>query len=467
MRQKFSVILAFIFLIIVLIGLNAASFVQKEKAPDAEANPNRSTFNFGATGTSAFYDLLAETGRRPTRWREPVSALLGGKNKPATFVVVGRTRREFTDREIEQLLRWVSLGGRLVIIDREPPEELVKTTANWLVSIAASKENIFFDADPSLPNQMTEKTAAAKPAQPTVFTDRVSAAQPSRFASSVNFEHISDPDSSEIGDKNKKQINGNGETGANPPPSNSEEPASEEASAENARTAALDAPVVHLANNEKNLLADFPFGSGDIVYLTDPYIVSNGGIGLADNAKLATNVVAARKGIIAFDEYHQGYGTDDNRILTYFAGTPVVAIFLQLLFLAGLIFFTQSRRFARPLPDVEPNRLAKLEYVSAMAELQRRTRAYDLAIENIYSEFRRRTARLVGVDNSTVSYKNLAGLIAERAKLNRAEVENLMFKCEDIIRGEPTDKREVLQIISRLREIEEKLGLKRQKPARG
>ncbi len=461
MRQKFFIFLALIFLTVVLVGLNAASFAQKEKVPDTEANPNRSTFNFGATGTRAFYDLLAETGRETTRWQEPMSALLGdGKNKPATFVVVGKTRREFTDKEIEQLLRWVSSGGKLVVIDREPPEELVKTTANWLISTVNSKENIFFDADPTNPNQMTEKTTAVKPTQPTVFTDEVNTVQPSRFASSVNFEHISDSDISESKDENKKQVNGigKGKTNANPPNS-----VNSGKSSEDVKTVALDAPVVYLANDEKKLLVDFPFGSGEIVYLADPYIASNGGIGLADNARLATNIVASRKGVIAFDEFHQGYGSGDNRMLTYFAGTPVVAIFLQLLFLIGLIFFTQSRRFARALPAIEPNRLAKLEYVSAMAELQRRTRAFDLAIENIYTEFRRRTSRLVGVDNFTTPYKELAKLIAERANLNAQEVENLMFKCEDIIRGEPTDKREVLQITGHLREIEEKLGLKRAK----
>jgi hypothetical protein len=68
-------------------------FCSKEKVPDSEANPNRSTYNFGATGTRAFYELLAETGRRPTRWLEPVSALLSdSKNKPSTFIVVGKTR---------------------------------------------------------------------------------------------------------------------------------------------------------------------------------------------------------------------------------------------------------------------------------------------------------------------------------------------------------------------------------------
>ncbi len=444
--------------------MNAASFVEKEKVPDSEANPNRSTYNFGATGTRAFYELLAETGRRPTRWLKPPSALLSeSKNKPSTFVVIGKTRREFNDKEIEQLLRWVSFGGRLVIIDRKPPEQLVRTTANWLLSTSDSKENIFFEADPSNANQMTEKTAAAKPAQPTVFTDKVNAAQPSRFASTVNFEHIADGNVSEIKDKNKKRIDETGGiTSANPPPPPPPpKPASSEKPSEDVETAALDAPVVHLADGDKNLLVDFPFGSGEIVYLTDPYIVSNGGIGLVDNAQLAINLAASRDGIVAFDEYHQGYGEGGKQILTYFAGTPVVAIFLQLLVLAALIFFTQSRRFARPLPEVEPNRLAKLEYVSAMAELQRRTKAYDLAIENIYTEFRRRISRLVGVDNLRTSYQDLARIIAERAKLDRAEVENLMFKCEDIIRGEPTNKREVLQIISRLREVEETLGLKR------
>jgi hypothetical protein len=101
-----------------------------------------------------------------------------------------------------------------------------------------------------------------------------------------------------------------------------------------------------------------------------------------------------------------------------------------------------------------------------MAELQQRTRAYDLALENIYSEFRRTMARFVGVDNFQTSRKDLARLIAEKANLDAVELENLMFKCEDIIHGEPTGKKEILHLTSRLREIEEKLGLKRQRTAR-
>lgn len=125
--------------------------------------------------------------------------------------------------------------------------------------------------------------------------------------------------------------------------------------------------------------------------------------------------------------------------------------------------FAQSRRFARPLPEREPNRLSKLEYVSAMAELQQRTKAFDLAIENIYTDFRRRAAKHLGADNFAISSGALAKLIAARTGESATDIENLLFKCEEIVRGEPTGKKEVLRLTVRLREIEEKLGLQRQR----
>ncbi len=463
MGQKLFIFVGFILLIAVLVGLNAASYTQKEKTPDNEVIPNRSTYNTGATGTRALFDLLAESGRKPTRWQESPSALLSNnKNKPSTFVIIGRTRREFDEKEIEQLLRWVSAGGKLVIIDREPPKELLTTTANWKVSAKNSIEETSFEIDPSNKQQMTEKSVAAKSVQPTIFTQKVNAVQPSRFASSFKFERFSDvatPTPVSIIEKDEDDYNDRKPS----PPKIKTEPIESASAPEEIETSVLTAPVVHLANKEKNLLVDVPFGSGEIVYLTDPYIVSNGGINLVDNAQLAVNTVTSRGGIIAFDEYHQGYGADENRLLAYFAGTPLVAIFLQFAVLVGVILFSNSRRFARALPENEPNRLSKLEYVAAMAELQQRTRAFDLAIENIYTDFRRRTARLVGVDNFTTSHQDLAKLIAERAKLKADNVEKLMFTCEEIIRGEPTNKKEVLQITSRLREIEKILGLQRGK----
>jgi hypothetical protein len=54
--------------------------------------------------------------------------------------------------------------------------------------------------------------------------------------------------------------------------------------------------VVHLVDDQGALLIDFNYGSGRVAILTDPYIVSNGGIRLNDNLQLAINLLTAGDG---------------------------------------------------------------------------------------------------------------------------------------------------------------------------
>lgn len=491
MRQKLFVFLTLIGLVVILIGLNAATYVQKQKVADTELVPNRSSYNPGSTGTQALYSLLSETGRKVVRWQEPPDALrTARKNKPNVFVVIGSLKRQFTEVEAADLYQWVSEGGRLVIIDREPDEELLRDATNWKVHFIPANDDRLYEVDPADQNQITKDVTAAKPVQPTAFMSQVNAVQPSRFASSLGFERMDTaradqpggsasgpppppPPKKAVENKSGPSANTVKSTPSPAVPANRTEkytikgtaPEEEEFEDEPAdRHLAVPAagPVVHLEGGDKKAyLVDISYGSGKIVYLSDPYIVSNAGINLVDNSQLALNIVSSPNGIIAFDEYHHGFGTNNNRLFQYFAGTPVIAIFAQLAILAGFVFFSQSRRFGRPVPEPEPDRLSKLEYVSAMAELQERTRAFDLAVENIYTDFRRRTARLLGVDNYTVTRRDMARLIAERTKLDPNDVEDVMFQCEDIMHGEPTNKKEVLTLMGRLRVIEDKLGLKR------
>ncbi|MEQ1645220.1 MAG: DUF4350 domain-containing protein [Pyrinomonadaceae bacterium] len=435
MKQKIFILGFLILLVAVLAGLNAASYTQKETVPDSEVAPNRSTFNAGATGTQAYFSLLSETGRKAARWQQAPAALLtaSANERPAVFVITGNIKRAFSEPDTVQLLRWVSEGGRLVVIDREPPDGLAVTTSSWKVEFENEARFDVFDVDPSDQTKMTADTPAIKPVQPGIYASSVNAVQPSRLASTVNIQRIAPGKDERI-------------------PSTIESPTD-------------SGPLVHFANADRNLVVEAPFGSGKIVFVTDPYIVSNAGIAIADNAQLGINLVATNGGIIAFDEYHQGYGIDNNRFIQFFAGTPVVAIFIQAVVLIGFIFYSQSRRFARPVPEAEPDRLSKLEYVAAMAELQSRTRAYDLAIENIYNEFRRRAARLFGLEIHQATSRELAIRIAERVGLDRIQTETTLFKCEEIIRGEPTNKKQVVALTSELREIESKLGLARTRRA--
>ena len=489
MRQRLGLFIGLIVLVFVLIGLNAATYVQQEKTLDSELRPNRSSYNPGATGTQAFYTLLAETGRKVTRWREPMDALRSRRDKPEVLVVVGYVRRPFDDIDTQHLLDWVQEGGRLVLVDRLPEEKILAGIIDWKLDAKTNNLELLIGIDPYDQKQMTSEMPAARPAQPSVFTAGVNAVQTSRFASDLKFSMKSAD--AEDASHQEAAPNAIGQASRNtptyfyqsptnstpgtryenaPPPPRPRATASPDTYNVKADpdpppsrkiTIPSNAPVVHLVGDGRNIVVEARHGAGSIAVLTDPYVVSNVGVGLVDNAQLAINLVNAGDGTIAFDEYHQGYGASENRFFQYFAGTPVISIFLQLAAIAGFVLYSQSRRFARPVPGPEPDRRTKLEYVAAMAELQQRTRAFDLALENIYSDFRRRVSRLLGADNSLTNRRQLAFLIAERIKEDAREIEDLMLFCEDVIHGESAKGRDAVAAAARLRELEAKLGLVR------
>jgi hypothetical protein len=215
---------------------------------------------------------------------------------------------------------------------------------------------------------------------------------------------------------------------------------------------------VHIADKSGALLVDYSYGLGKVVILSDPYIVSNGGIKLDDNLQLAINAITARDGVIAFDEYHQGRGVTENAFAAYFAGTPVLALAAQIGLLVLLMLWTKARRFGRPLPLPQVDRRSSLEFVASMAELQERSRAFDLAIENIYTRTRRVLARHAALDYNS-SRSEIAARVAERSSIDAHRLELLMRQCEEAINGMPIGARQSIDLVRRLRNVEKQLGL--------
>ena len=209
------------------------------------------------------------------------------------------------------------------------------------------------------------------------------------------------------------------------------------------------------------MLVDYPHGAGRIIILSDPFIIANNGLRLADNLQLAINVVAGNQGLIAFDEYHQGRAATRNQVLAYFSGTPVIWMLAQGVLIVLVILWTRGKRFARPLPVARVDRRSSLEFVASMAELQQRARAYDLAIENIYTRLRRVLVRYAGLSHNSAR-SEIAARVAARSgkKLNAARLETLMRECEDAINGAPVDTNKTLDLVRQLRMVERTLGLR-------
>lgn len=427
MRSRLAIIIPIALVVVLLVVLNAASYVSVERTRDSEFSPDRSTYNSGPTGTRALYDFLNETKRQVTRWREAPAALLNTTSarttQPTTFVVIGETRQEFDSAEAADLLRWVERGGRLVLIDRSPDARLLPSSDDWLVSMQFGQFPAV-DAVSGNADELTAGVPLAHPVQPTALTQGIENTQPSRYASTIKIASTTAPE------------------------------------AETKPKSISTAPVAHLTDNRGALVVDYPHGRGRIVILSDPFMVANKGINQADNLRLAVNLLASSGGLIAFDEYHQGRRATQNEVAAYFSGTPVLAMLAQLGVIVLAVLWTNGRRFARPLPVPQVDRRSSLEFVASMAELQQRARAYDLAIENIYARLRRVLARYAGVDGGSPRALIAERIAARSGKIDRQQLEALMFECEETINGAPIDAKKSLALIARLREVERTLGLR-------
>src|SRR5829696_7029630 len=344
MRQRITIILTLVVIIGLLVILNTVSYVQEDKKGDLEITPNRSTYHGGPTGTRALHDLLNESGYKVIRWRDTPDRLLGESGKLVnTFVVIGRTKIEFTYDEAKSLREWVWRGGRLVLIDRTVDPDLAPQSDAWGVKALQFAYPTMED-NPGDSALMTRGVTALQPVQPTVLTSTIESVMPSRFAARVQIiprgeQDVVEDDFSKDSDSELSHDN-------------------------RASVYSTPAPVVHIGNRDGALLVDYAYGAGRIVVLSDPYMVTNSGIKLNDNLQLAINTLAAGRGLIAFDEYHQGRGVTQNAFASYFAGTPVLALAAQIMLVILLILWTNARRFGRPLPLPHVDRRSSLEFVA-------------------------------------------------------------------------------------------------------
>ncbi|MBV8858880.1 MAG: DUF4350 domain-containing protein [Acidobacteria bacterium] len=464
MKSRLLIFLSVVLLVVVLAALNAASYVRVEREAETELVPDRSTLNSGGTGTRALFEYLGESGANVVRWRQPMSAL-SGPEKPESLVIVGPTRHLIERQEAVAIIGWVSAGGRLVVIDREPSPLLLPQVGRWRVSTQLV-EFPDTDSDPYNAENVTRGAPLLSPAQPTALTRNVSEVTRSRFASRLQIVYADAPTPARavgIGPpraaRTPTPTPEEEEGGVGSPWSNRPPPAPRATPDTSPDT---HAPVVHLLDGREGegaLLVDYAYGRGRIVVLSDPYVVSNAGLNRADNLFLAANVVTGGlRGRVAFDEFHQGFGETQNQVFAYLRGTPILWLFGQGALVALALVWTRGRRFARPVPEPRPDRRSKLEFVSSMAELQLRARAYDLAVENVYQRTRRALARYAGLP-ANAPPAQLAERVAARSGRDRAALAALLGECEAAAAGAPTTARRALRLVRELRELERDLRL--------
>ncbi|MBX3278003.1 MAG: DUF4350 domain-containing protein [Acidobacteria bacterium] len=428
MRRYFSLILTLAIILGVLAALSALSFVEFDRPAESEALPRRSSYNAGPTGVRAFYQLLEESGSRAARWREDY-AQLNERAAGASLVMVGPGLSDAAAgaEEKRALRRWVAGGGQLLVVSRNPREEF----GNPLIRAISRARG----EDWSLPPEdLVDMQSDALTLQPTELTRGISGLALSRLASRLRFEPLQAP-------------------AAGTAPTPAPEPT---ASAEQVEEESLGAMVAHMGDGDGAVLADFDYGDGRVIFLSDPFVIANNGIARGSNLALALNLVrvlAADGRIVYFDEAHHGYRESRNRLFAYFRGTPIWWVAGQCALIAALLGWSVSRRFARPMPLQPPDRHSPLEFVGSMANLQAVARARDLALENIYPRFRAQLARALGVSVRAGVEDFAVAIGRRRLPLDAVEVMRTMRECERALAGEEIGDDRLVDLVASMRRM--------------
>jgi hypothetical protein len=398
MRGQLSFIVVVALILLTLVGLSATGRLAFDEKEESELAPLRSSYHAGPTGARAFYQLLAETGLPVARWRERFTDL---KNQAgdSLLIVIGPFAfgQTLPANETLALRDWLAAGGSALIVSRAPLEQF---------------------PDPALPlAQAVESTQTSVPLLALLLDENALSRQPTAFTQGVGKLALA-------GAMRLQFQNG------------------------------APTPLVHLSDQAGALLAEFNYGAGRLVLLADPFLVANNGLAQADNLQLAHNLIntlGAGKHRILFDEYHHGYQNERHPLLSYFRGTAFWWVLGQMLLLGLLLAYSRGKRFARPLPLPSLDRHSPLEHVNSMASLQRAAEARDLAIENIYTRFKVRVGRRLGLSGKMTPEAIHCNRQLAWLDLANDELRRIVRRSERALNGTKMSDQQLVELVALMR----------------
>ncbi|GGG92367.1 DUF4350 domain-containing protein [Silvibacterium dinghuense] len=134
--------------------------------------------------------------------------------------------------------------------------------------------------------------------------------------------------------------------------------------------------IVDQACGTDPVVVHYPMQSGEAIWWTSPYPLTNRGLQNDANLRLLLAAVGAPGGTVLFDEYIHGARED---LWDTAAGTPVVPMGWQLAAVGLLLVFSYGRRNGPLRTPIRVQRTSPLEFVHSMGDLYRKAGAVTVA----------------------------------------------------------------------------------------
>ena len=173
-----------------------------------------------------------------------------------------------------------------------------------------------------------------------------------------------------------------------------------------------ESSVALYGKNGKVVVAHFPHGQGDVLWLSSSTPFSNAGITQMGNLDFVLAAIGDKaRTRVLFDEYVHGYGETDS---SSSRNHPLMmALVLQCVVLACAALLTFSRRSGPVRPLRPESRLAPLEFVETLGGLYQQAHAASVAVDVYYNRFQYWITRRLGVA-SNASPEELDRAVRER-----------------------------------------------------
>ncbi|MGQ9897327.1 MAG: DUF4350 domain-containing protein [Acidobacteriota bacterium] len=399
-----------------LLGINLLFYVKPEPDVETDDYADRSTHSSRPYGTLGAYLLLQESGVQVSRWEQDYRALADRQDVRVVIFVEPRTKPK--GRQLRALAEWIGRGGTFIVFER-----------SWSLQLGPQK---IFPGSRLPPEDIESAFGQASvqrvvPWQPGGAFQGVTWLGFSFTAKTVMLRPAPLPDT-----------------------------------ADNLPFQFQMAAFVPLAGvKETPAIAEASYGAGRIIYVGDPFVIANQGLGKGNNARFLLNLVRLAThhatGQVVFDDYHHGYRTTNGGLLGllgYFRGTPIPWMVWHIVALGVLAAYTLGRRFGRPVRLPITPRTNALEFVAAMAQIQKAAASRDLAVENLYRRFHRRLCHYTGLPTTT-PLKELCFAASERSGYPVSEWRAVTERCQSVIEGKASiGDAELLRLAQRLRALD-------------
>jgi len=133
-----------------------------------------------------------------------------------------------------------------------------------------------------------------------------------------------------------------------------------------AGSVALDLP------DEPVVVAVVPVGRGEVVVVSEAYLLMNAALAQADNAVLAYDLAATGGGTVTFDEFYHGLAVRGNPL--WLLTRPFyAAVVVSSLIVAGLLLWRRAAALGPPVDSKPTTRRTVVEYVQATAKFLSRS----------------------------------------------------------------------------------------------